>query len=109
MKHVYNITFHCSKEVSDAVLEYLQAQLIPGWLAYKFWHSPRLLKVNTQQEGVEGYALQFELDDIDLLDTFNEEKDELLIQLVRRYPGHVMPFSTTMEDIQISYGRRRDE
>ncbi|MDO4771139.1 DUF4286 family protein [Porphyromonas sp.] len=98
----YNVTIHCTRQISEEVLDYLRKELVPTWSTYEHWHSPKLLRIHTGMgdEDMVAYALQFECDDLEKLSSFDEQRDPVLRRIMEAYSQRVMPFSVVMEVLE---------
>lgn len=101
MPQYYNVTFHTVPAHQHQVLRYLRTQLIPTWLTYPHWHSPKLLQVETPEPNSVAFALQWELAPKAQPFPFELHSDPCITQLVQALPGAVLPFDTTMTQLPL--------
>ena len=97
---IYNITFHIADGVRDECVRFLKTDYIPFVLRDGVLTKPQLCRVLAQSEEGSSYALQFQVDNMELLNDWWKKNGEKLSSLiVERFSDEVVGFTTLLEHI----------
>ena len=97
--YIYNTTFAVSTAKQDSWVEFMKLNIIP--IIIEEFKNVRCAKIIAEvQEGYTSYALQFEVETLQNIDTWKvEQENTIQANLRQKYGDNILFFSTTMESI----------
>ena len=100
--YIFNTTFLVSDRLYGVWYKWLQEEHIPFMLDSGFFKNPQLAKVLlVEPSDGTSFSLQFHVEDMDTLHTWNEKNEEHFAHQVKnKFGEEVLFFSTVMEVIK---------
>ena len=97
-----NLTIHCLKEDSEAILKHIREELLPVW---RNEGSPKtdleLVKVYVPAEDQAAYALRWSVEDRDPELCSEIVSNPHIRKLMEAFPERVFPFPVLMEVLEL--------
>ena len=96
--HIYNTTFGIDPAVETEFIEWLRSEFIPAATADgEYFSSPELMRVITDEPGVNSIALHLRAESKDDIARWYEDHGSKHFDFIqRKWNGHVVFFSTTL-------------
>lgn len=98
--YIYNVTISADRSCSKDVLYYVEHKLFPAWIEREGWSAGRMLRIPTPIEDGSSVALQFELQDKELVTDTLLTEDPLVARILEVYGEKVYFHPTLMEVIK---------
>lgn len=97
--HLYNITFGIDPEIKTEFMDWLNSDFIPASTAdNEYFSSPELMKVLTDENAVESFALHMRAQSLNDIALWYEDHGSRLFDFIQRHwNGKVVFFATTLE------------
>lgn len=99
---IVNTTYHVTEDSQKDWIFWVKNEYIPEVTKTEMLVNPRLFRLLVEDEpGNLGYALQFEVKDLDTLeDWFLRYGSELQTTLSKRFQDKILGFTTMMESVE---------
>lgn len=100
---IFNTTLHLDDSIQNECLDYLKNRYIPLAIESGLLVSPSLARIESQhEESGASYAMQFKVDNLDVLAVWGDETGELLqSEMTNRFGTKVAGFVTFLEEIAL--------
>lgn len=100
---IINTTFQVSESCEEEWTRWVRTKYIPEVIAPGLLVEPRFYKLLIENEaGNQSYAIQFQVKDLDTLDSwFKKYGEKLQTVLNERFQEKVLSFSTVMENLEL--------
>jgi hypothetical protein len=100
---IINTTFNVSESCEEEWIQWARSEYIPEVIAPGLLVEPRFCRLLIENEAdSQSYAIQFEVKDLDTLDTwFKEYGAKIQTVLNERFQEKVLSFTTVMENMEL--------
>ncbi len=100
---IINTTYQVAVNLEEDWIGWIRNIYIPAVTKSGMLAEPRLYKLFTEQEdGAVSYALQFEVESFDILESWSEKYgDSLRTSLSDKYQDKILGFTTLMEKLDL--------
>lgn len=98
---VVNTTFHVESSIAKEWVAWVHATYLVNAVERCSMSSPLFMKILTQMEGGEGYAVQLQCESDEATERWlNEQQPRLLAEMRSRWGERALFFTTLMEEVR---------
>lgn len=99
---IFNTTYCMETATHELCVSWLREKYIPSALESGDLHTPRLSKIYSQEADGINYSLQFNVESVEILQTWYEKVgDNLQQDLSALFGESVLGFTTLMEEVKL--------